>query len=275
MRHKLKVLLKGLTPPLIWETLRVVSKKNIYFRGIYSTWDAALNDSKGYDSPLILDKVKGSLYKVKKGEAVCERDSVLFDKVQYSFPVLAGLLRIALANEGRLNVLDFGGSLGSSYFQYRGFLSGIKELSWSIVEQKKFVECGKEFFGDDELKFYSSLDECLQFERPQVILLSSVLQYLKEPYILIEELIKNKFQNIIIDRTPFKINGSDMITIQVVPKHIYEASYPSWIFNWDKFSSFFEVKYSLLTDFDAIDGSIKSGRISADYKGCIFELKDV
>ena len=66
-----------------------------------------------------------------------------------------------------------------------------------------------------------------------------------------------------------------MITIQVVPKHIYEASYPSWIFNWDKFSSFFEVKYSLLTDFDAIDGSIKSGKISADYKGCIFELKDV
>ena len=269
-----KVLLKRLTPPLIWEALRDVSKKNISFRGIYSTWEAALKDSGGYDAPLILDKVKSALYKVKKGEAVCERDSVLFDKIQYSFPVLAGLLRIALSHGGRLNVLDFGGSLGSSYFQYRGFLSAVKELSWSIVEQKKFVECGKEFFGDDELKFYYSLDECLQFERPHVILLSSVLQYIKEPYILIEDLINKNIKNIIIDRTPFILDGPDIITIQIVPKHIYEASYPSWIFNLDKFISIFKGKYFLITDFDAIDGSIKSGRISAHYKGCIFELKD-
>jgi putative methyltransferase (TIGR04325 family) len=274
MRHKLKVLLKGMTPPLIWEGLRAVRKNNINFRGIYPTWDAALRDSGGYDAPLILEKVKGALCKVKKGEAVCERDSVLFDKIQYSFPLLAGLLRIALSNNGRLNVLDFGGSLGSSYFQCRGFLSGVKELSWSIVEQKKVVECGKEFFENDELRFYYTLEECLQFESPHVILLSSVLQYIKEPYLLMGELIKNKINNIIIDRTPFLSDGPEMITIQVVPKYIYEASYPSWIFNMDKFNRYFQEKYSLVTEFDAIDGSIKSGSISANYKGFILELKD-
>lgn len=273
MVHKAKVLIKGLTPPLIWEALRIIRKKNISFSGIYSTWDAALKDSSGYDAPLILDKVKDALFKVKKGEAVCERDSVLFDKVQYSFPVLAGLLRIALANQGRLNVLDFGGSLGSSYFQHRGFLTNVKELSWSIVEQKNFVKCGKELFENHELKFYYTIDECLRFQRPNVILLSSVLQYIKEPYKLIEELLENNFQNIILDRTPFLSNGPDIITVQVTPKHIYEASYPIWIFNLENFHRIIKVKYFLVTDFEAIEGTIRSGRISANYKGFIFELK--
>jgi putative methyltransferase (TIGR04325 family) len=273
MRHKLKVFVRGLTPPLMWEAFRVLTKKNISFRGIYSTWDAALKDSSGYDAPLILDKVKGAISKVKKGEAACERDSVVFDKVQYSFPVLAGLLKIAVANGGRLNVLDFGGSLGSSYFQNRGFLSGVSELSWSIVEQKKFVECGKQNFGSNELKFYYSIDECLQFENPHVILLSSVLQYIREPYKLIEVLIEKNIPNIIIDRTPFLLNGPDMITLQIVPKHIYDASYPSWIFNLDKFYGIFKMKYSLLVDFYAIDGTIKSGKILANFRGCIFEIK--
>jgi hypothetical protein len=52
---------------------------------------------------------------VKTGEAVYERDSVLFDEIQYSFPVIAALLRVASANKGKLNVLDFGGSEKSHY----------------------------------------------------------------------------------------------------------------------------------------------------------------
>jgi hypothetical protein len=60
----------------------------------------ALNQqSHGYDNDTILKKCKDALLKVKNGEAVYERYSVLFDKVQHSFPVLAGLLRAAIANE--------------------------------------------------------------------------------------------------------------------------------------------------------------------------------
>lgn len=38
--------------------------------------------------------------KVKRGEAVFERDSVLFDEIQYSWPVTAALIR-----NGRLHLL--------------------------------------------------------------------------------------------------------------------------------------------------------------------------
>ena len=70
----------------------------------------------------ILDKVLAATLKVKQGQAVFERDSVLFDEIEYSWPLLAGLMWAAASNGGKLNVLDFGGALGSSYYQNRKFL---------------------------------------------------------------------------------------------------------------------------------------------------------
>ena len=58
-----------------------------------------------------------ALIKVKNGDAVFERDSVIFDKIHYSFPLLSALSLTALNHNSTLNVLDFGGSLGSAYFQ--------------------------------------------------------------------------------------------------------------------------------------------------------------
>ena len=89
----------------------------------------------GYDGPAILAKTREAGLKVKRGEAAYERDSVLFDQVEHSFPLLAGLLRAALSQQGELVVLDFGGALGSTYLQCREFLTPLKRLVWCIVEQ--------------------------------------------------------------------------------------------------------------------------------------------
>jgi putative methyltransferase (TIGR04325 family) len=64
-----------------------------------------------------LERLKDAYLKVKSGEAVYQRDSFIFDKIQYSWPLLSGLLWIASLNNSSLNVLDFGGSLGASYYQ--------------------------------------------------------------------------------------------------------------------------------------------------------------
>ena len=118
-------------------------KYHEWFTGNYATWDEAKKNCLGYDAPNILEKVKASLLKVKNGEAVYERDSVLFDHVEYSYPLLISLLYIATASENKLRLLDFGGSLGSSYYQNRNFLNRLELLEWSIVEQNHFVKCGK------------------------------------------------------------------------------------------------------------------------------------
>lgn len=270
MSAKIKPVFEEIIPPILIKAYRLIFNNKYGFFGNYSSWEDALKDSDGYDSDLILEKVRDSLLKVKEGKAVYERDSVLFDKIHYSWPVLAGLLRIASANKNKLSVLDFGGSLGSHYYQYKQFLSDLDELRWSIVEQEKFVRCGKQLFENEQLKFYSDLETCLKHEQPDVILLSGVIQYLEYPYRLLECLLDCNIKHIIFDRTPFIKGCRDRLTVQRVPPQIYDASYPAWFFNLDKFMSFFSDKYQLLLEFDALAGLIPLTDTYAEDKGFLF-----
>ena len=245
--------------------------KSIKIKGIYSSWQIAKKHAGTYDSDLIINKVKESALKVKRGEASYERDSVLFYDKSYPFPLLAGLLRVAALNGGKLRVLDFGGSLGSVYFQCRDFLSGLKEVKWCNVEQEKFVVIGRNLFEDEELKFYFSIEECLQVESPDVIIFSSVLQYLEKPYEVLDKAIKH-FNHIIIDRNPFSEIPDDLIAVQVVPDYIYKASFPFWIFSRKKFLDYlFKRGYRLIAEFPAVDGTLKYKNIKISFKGYIFD----
>jgi len=266
MKTHYKSLIKDITPPFLLRNLKYLTNKGVYFKGKYTSWHEAQKNSTGYDTELILDKVKNATLKVKTGEAVYERDSVLFDKIEYSFPVLAALLRVAVANKEKLNILDFGGSLGSSYYQCKTFLSNLDSLQWNIIEQPHFVSCGKELFADETLKFYETIDECLTEQKPNMVLLSSVLQYLEEPYQLLGKLANLDIDYLLIDRTPCT-KTKEILTIQIVPPHIYPASYPSWIFNEQQLLRYLEEKYSPLCEFESSDGSIGNNELKADYKG--------
>jgi len=260
-------------PPVVWSLYRRWFAKSGYY-GDYSEWDYACKASIGYDSEVILEKVRDALVKVKNGEAVYERDSVLFDEIQYSWPLLAGLLWIASCNGNRLNLLDFGGSLGSSYYQNRAFLGHLNEFSWNVVEQEKFVHCGRELLEDQFLKFYITIEECLEFQEPNAILLSSVLPYLEDPYELLTKIVKQKIAFIVIDRTPILDGSKDRLTVQRVPVEIYDASYPAWILGKDKLLGVLEQDYEQVMHFDALGGSIFLGNSYAHDSGFIFRLKD-
>lgn len=215
--------------------------------GNFLSWEEASLQCSSYESEIILNKCFESILKVHNGLAKYERDSVLFDKIEYSTGLLSGLLLIAL-KEKKINILDFGGSLGTSYYQNRSILNDI-EVSWSIVEQPKFVEIGRNHLGGNNLKFYGSIANCVIAESPNAILFSGVLQYLENPKNIIDEILKYSFKYIIIDRTAFVCNPSHILTIQRVPPSIYEASYPAWFFNETVFMSYFE-GYELLLDFE-------------------------
>ncbi len=235
-----------------------------------ASWEEAQRRSTGYDFDGILEKVRASLLKVKNGEAIYERDSVLFDEVQYSWPLLAGLLWVASRKDNRLNLLDFGGSLGSTYFQTRKFISHLKETRWNIVEQKKFVEYGKRDFEIDSLKFFYDLDACFQEQRPDTILFSGVIQYLQDPYGMIEKAKSLGFEFVLFDRTPFLENGGDRITIQKVPDRIFPASYPCWFLDLRRFLDAMGDRYELIADFESFD---KADVRDSVFKGFIFMRK--
>lgn len=263
---------RDLVPPALLELYRRVRGFHGTFEN-FASWDEAMKASTGYDSPLIVAKVREAMRKVRYGEAAYERDSVLFEEIRYSWPLLAGLLWIATQTGNRLNIVDFGGSLGSSYYQNRKFLSDLAELRWNVVEQRRFVECGKREFEDGHLKFYEDLDECFREQGSDAILFSSSLQYLEKPYAVLEKVLSLGFRFLLFDRTPLIDRGEDRVTVQKVPPSIYNASYPAWFFSRGKFLSFLSGEFQLVAEFEALSGTfyLRGGR--ATDTGLIFRRK--
>lgn len=273
MREDIKQFVKNwLLPPGLLGLISL--KKGVRWSGTYASWEEALRVSTGYDSKVILDKVKDALLRVKNGEAVYERDSVLFDEIQYSWALLACLMWIAAQQRGYLNILDFGGSLGSTYFQNRKFLKALSGVQWNIVEQSHFVDVGKRHFEDSLLRFFYDIESCLNQVSPNTILFSSVIQYLEKPYELLKKVKGLKVKYILFDRTSLLIDGKDRLTVQTVPSQIYNADYPCWFFDKSRFYSFFEDDYQLIADYDALEGEMKlhNGQ-AAIYKGMLFVRK--
>jgi putative methyltransferase (TIGR04325 family) len=166
-----------------------------------------------------------------------------------------------------LNILDFGGSFGSSYFQNFSVLQDHKKFNWIIVEQKKIVKYVKNFKLNRNLFFFSSIKDCLKIV-PDFVLFSSVLQYLSNPFYYINFLFKKKIKYFLILRTPFQ-NNKESIKIQVIPDHIYKATLPIRIFNESAFIKLFiNNNYSIKNNYfrnEIID--------NINFKNFLFELK--
>ena len=263
----LKALIQDCCPPILIRLARRLRNKNNTFTGNYASWAEADLHASGYDSDAIFQRVREAALKVKRGEAVFERDSVCFYKEDYRWPALACLLSIAAERGGKLNVLDFGGALGSFYFQHKKFFNRLKSIHWAVVEQAHFVECGKNEFQNEELGFYANIDECLANQKVDVVFLSSVLQYLEEPQSVLTALSKIKANYILIDRTPYIEDSTDRLTVQSVPESIYKASYPAWFFSSNKFDeSINKIGYRILQEFDS-DVDVGMGK----FKGYFLE----
>jgi len=201
------------------------------YAGNYPTWAEAAAASRGYADSGILEKTLAAARAVRDGRAAWERDTVLFATPAANAPLLAALRRAAADRGGRLNLVDFGGALGSTWWQHRPWLADLAEVRWSVVEQAAWVAAGRREFTTGPLRFYSTLAACGAAEHPEVVLLSSVLPYLEAPHALLAEVRAGGARTVIIDRTGFVRRGGDRLTVQRVPPSIYDASYPCWFFD--------------------------------------------
>jgi putative methyltransferase (TIGR04325 family) len=247
------------------------------WQGPYSSWSEAKADSIGYDSPLILDKVLGAAIKVKAGDAAYERDSVTFDRIQYAWPVAAALLHVALQYGGKLNVLDFGGGLGTSYFQNRKILAGVSWLRWLVVEQPHFVEAGTRHLASHELQFFLSASEAVREYKPDIILLSGVLQVVENAYKLMRDLFELGVPYLLIDRLSVLSGTVDEIYVQNVPPVIYEGSYPNYFFGEQNIVREIRTRYTIISDFrsDCDPPLILSSERAVEWKGYFCAQKGI
>lgn len=245
----------------------------IRYRGEYSDWASARAAADGYDEAALVQRLTHAALAVKGGQAAWEQDGVIRDHIPADMPLFAALSRVALAEHGRLSVLDFGGGLGSSYFQCRGFLAEVDELTWGIVEQAELAAAGRRAIAREGLHFYDSIGGAIVAQDPNVCLVSSVLQYLEDPWAVLGELVAADIRYLIIDRHPCTLNR-EMITVQVVPRRLYPASYPSWLFDCARLISTLERHYEVLATWEGKDPPIRGWGKGAVFRGYFLRRRE-
>ncbi len=238
MNESLKQTIRRVVPAWILDPV-IERHFRVRWGGNFSTWTDARAASRGYDAADILERVVGATRRVREGEAAYERDGVAFGRPTPDRLVVETLTRAARCKGGPVSVLDFGGSLGSVYWQNRRAWDADVVRRWCVVEQPHFVAAGKREFENEQLAFFSTVEDVWAMERPDVLLLSGVLQYLEAPHVRLEELLRKSFRTVAILRMGFVEGSVDRLTVQKVPRSIYGGSYPCWFFSRERMLAHF------------------------------------
>lgn len=236
---------KDLLPPALVKILLQWGFGGNRFRHGYSSFEEARSRSSGYDAQKITERVVNSSRLVRDGKAAFERDGVIFDDIQHSWPLLASLLATPRKDQ-RLRVLDWGGALGTSYRQNRNFLisAGI-ELQWVVIEQEHFVKIGEKEFTNKELSFSTHIGNH-DPESFDVVLFASSICYAPDAEQILSEIKHLKPKRIVFDRTPEANGDKSLFGVQKVGGKIYKASYPIRSFGKGELESILKPEYQLV-----------------------------
>jgi putative methyltransferase (TIGR04325 family) len=191
--------------------------------GPYDYYEEAAQRSSGYECKLILDKVYKAVVDVLEGNYAYERDGTVF-AMRPSIDHLRRLLSTHLKENDV--VVDFGGGLGGAFINNRDLFRDSNR--YTVVEQSNFVEAGRELskkFGL-QIQFIDNLFHLSV--KPDVIILSSVLQYIPNAEQVLQEVAELMPRLIIVDRTAFlPTNASQKWWIQDEPAYYQiPISYP-------------------------------------------------
>jgi len=236
--------LSSFVPPVLADVLlRLGIAGNKYKYG-FKSWEHAQASCSGYDDQVIFQSVVESSRRARDGKAVFDRDGVTFDKAQYSWPLLTAILGTPRSGN-LLNVLDWGGALGSTYRQSKPVIDAADlQLNWVVVEQPRLAAMGKSEFENAELSFVDSLHG-LAAKQFDLAIFSSSICYVEKPAHAISEVVGLAPSRIVFDRTPESPSKSTLIGVQKVGRKIYRASYPVWAFAPGALAEMLGPKYSL------------------------------
>jgi putative methyltransferase (TIGR04325 family) len=270
-----KDVIRSLSPPIIWRIAsRLKSGSNELtpggFEGPFSSWEEAVSRSDGWDSPLITEKTFAAALKVRDGLAAYEQDGLPRNSIIYSCTILSFLILSLSRSKHGIDIIDFGGGLGSNYIQNRAVLRHMAAtpIRWNVVERPIIAKLGLENFRSDELFFYSSLQEAWlrSTPLPDSILFSGSLQYVASPFALLDEVISANLRIIALDRVLIAPRGDSAPFVQHPDRRVlYQATYPVWCFSRDKLILWFRDR-----GFELVEHFTSDREANFDHCGMIF-----
>lgn len=276
MLTKIKEILRLLIPPLFWSFLRQL-KANLVtgltpgFQGPYSSWEKAKALSNGWDSPEITEKTFQAAIKVRDGLVEFEQDTIVRNKIVYSETILAFLLLNLSLHKDHINIIDFGGSLATNYFQHRKILSGMSlaGIKWRIIERPILTNLGREHFANEQLTFFSNIEDTYQNRdyASDSYLFSGLLQYLPNPFDLLDQVIQVGGAKVLaFDRLLVSPTDEHSVYLQVPASDCYSATYPVWCFSRNLF-----IEYLVSKGFTLVEHFTSDPDRFFDHAGMLFK----
>lgn len=200
---------------LPYGVVQAIRRHNRGILGSYRTWEDALQATGPYqpEMTVLIETVRK--YRDREPSFLNRYDPS--SRVIW-YPLLAGLLTAGIRCEGRLSVLDFGGSLGQTWFGLEYALRYLPfPTTWCVVDQRECVEAGAQLFQSDQLRFYASVEAAASAQASNTVVCSSTLQYLDQPYDTLDMLARLRVPNIILDRTVISNGDTELIMRQRTP----------------------------------------------------------
>lgn len=214
--------------------------------------------SKGYDDVGYFERIKERPFRPTTDEQRCD--------ITGSLGPLA-FLQVAQREDGQLNVVDFGGGLGGTFERCKAFLP--TGTTWRVIEQPGVIEAARSASVDPQVSFSDSLVQVLSTTPPNVVIFSTVLQYLERPEQYIQMVENAGVRWIVVDRTPLWLGGRNRIVVQKVPAKYYTGSMPARVFDRGSFLKMFT--YPLIATFEDLGSIPIDRRHTAKFLGFVFK----
>jgi len=243
------------------------------WHGYYNSFESARSKAGSYsDSEVFIGVLNKTLSTIKEGD-VLERDGAIINERVFQVHVLVGLILSLSWKQKGLKVLDFGGGLGSLYRELKNYLPF---SNWVVVEQPGLVSLATGNIDSGNLQFRTSLSGAYKLhDKYELAILSSVLQYLENPYEDLNQILSKKPRVVVVDRTLFSKDNKSYVSVQRVPKSIYgfPTSYPCWILNKEELLGVFNKQgYVLVGEFrSSID---ETNRWNEEFLGFVFKYEN-
>jgi len=209
LNHRLKIFIRGLLSPVLGFSL----SKN---------WETARAKSSGYESKPILEALKLRIEKISHLENP-KNDPRINVVLSHIKDLIA-----EIPSDKEIQVLDIGGSFGE-YFFYAVNTIDTHTFNWTVLETEGHCSIVPEFLKSTSgLTFISELPKATtQFD---VALLSSVIQYVEDPYGLLE-FACSRSNGVIVNRLPLSQHQADQVAVQRPGLLNSKGSYPVHIFS--------------------------------------------
>jgi putative methyltransferase (TIGR04325 family) len=216
----LKAFIKLFLPPILIRLIRLIrfskSKPNLLYAP--AGWDTALKNSSGWNSSQAvgIEKQRWELYcKALKSPGPLafmhehDKPTELRDGYHHRNITFAYVLALAALKKEKISILDYGGSLGHTYYYAKAVLPDYINIDFHCKEVPLLVKVAKQL--NPNIEWYSD-DSCLN-KKYDLVIVNGILQYTKDYRDLLQKIVNCVDGYLFLGHLPL-VNNRGFVALQ-------------------------------------------------------------